>query len=336
MICRAAVLTIAVTLAAVAPAAADIGPFRGVGTGLADRYHHMENSDRSFFSDSKDKYSGRFVYAFNIDGFGNVRGRGQGVYNSATWHLSGKNYDKGNFDCDIPVRTSPNYVVEISGRVVDGNAELRLDLEGAEEINSDYDCGAEYTGLETHSTYFADSLRLAQEDDPISVNIERPRIGPLRFLEETGTVPTNNRVNLHEWSISIQPPPPSEPQDGGPNAPPGVDDRPPGRDESSICTIEGTRRADRLNGTRGNDVICGFGGGDSIDGRGGNDLVYGGPGDDRIKGGRGRDVLYGNFGKDSFATRDNKKDKAHGGFETDSATIDRRDRTVAVERVSRR
>ncbi len=138
---------------------------------------------------------------------------------------------------------------------------------------------------------------------------------------------------LHEWEISIRAP--DRRQDVGPDAPPGEQQR-PGGGGFSICTIEGTARSDRLNGTRGNDVICGFGGGDRIDGRGGNDLVYGGPGDDRIKGGRGRDVLYGNFGEDSFATRDDKRDKAHGGLETDWATIDRRDRTVAVERVSRR
>ena len=333
---RAAVLGVALAVLAATPAAGDIGPFRGVGNGSADRFHHMENSDRSFFSDSSDRYTGRFVYSFNVDGFGNVRGRGQGVYNSATWHLSGKNYDEGNFDCDVPMQTSPNYVVDISGQVVDGNAELRFDLVGAEEINSDYDCGAKYTGLATTSTYFADSLQLAQRDDPISMNLERPRIGSLRFLEETGTVPTDNRVNLHEWSISVQPPPPGEPQDGGPNAGPGVANRPPSRGSNSICTMEGTRRADRLVGTRGNDIICGYGGGDRIDGRGGNDLVYGGPGDDRIRGGRGRDVLYGNFGEDAFSTRDGKRDKAHGGFQSDSAAVDRRDRTIAVERVSRR
>ena len=332
MIRRTTTIAAVLALAAATPAGADIGPFTGSATGSADRYHHMENADRTFYSDSKDKYTGRFVYSFTVDGFGNVRGRGHGVYNSATWRLDGRNYDQGNFGCDVPLRTSPNYTVDITGQVVDGNAKVEFDLVGAEEINEDYDCGADYTGLATHSAYFAESLRLAQGDDPISIDLTQPRIRPLRFLEELGPIPTDHRVNLHEWSFGIQPPPPNRPQDSGPNAGPGFDSRPPGRGSSSICTVEGTARGDRLNGTRGNDIICGFGGGDRINGRGGNDLVYGGPGNDRVKGGAGRDVLYGNFGDDAFNTRDGKKDKAHGGFGTDSARADRKDKLIGIER----
>lgn len=329
----AALLGLALAALPAAPALADIGPFRGVATGLVDRYHHMESSDQTFYSDSKDIYTSRFVYSFSVDQNGAVRGRGQGAYQSATWHLEGRNRDKGLFSCDIPMTTSPSYVVDISGRAEDGNALLRFELVGAEESNQDYDCGAEYTGFATHSTFLADSLRDVQKDE-LSVSIERPRIGPLRLLQETGDQ-SDKRVILHEWEISVRAP--DRRQDAGPDAPPGSQRLPGGGGGgSSICTLVGSAGNDRLNGTRGNDVICGFGGNDRINGRGGHDLVYAGPGDDRVTGGGGRDTLYGNDGADRLATRDGKADKAHGGAGTDSASIDRRDTTVSVERVSRR
>ena len=329
----AAAVALAIVALPAAAAAAEIGPFRGVGTGLVDRYRHLERPADNFYSDSKDIYKGRFTYSFRIDENGVVRGRGHGVYQSATWHLEGRNGDNGAFSCDIPLTTAPNYVVDISGRAVDGEARLHFEPVGAEENNDDYDCGADYTGFATRSTHLPDSLLLVQENDGISVGIERPRIGPLRLLEELGDQ-SDRRVNLHEWEISIRAP--DRRQDAGPGAPPGRQRRPPAGGGSSICTIEGTASGDRLNGTRGNDVICGFGGGDRINGRGGHDLVYAGPGNDRATGSRGRDTLYGNDGADMLDVRDGKPDKAHGGAGTDSARVDRRDTTISVERVRRR
>jgi Ca2+-binding RTX toxin-like protein len=334
MIGRATGLAILLALGAAAPAAAFIGPYTGVGTGSSDHYVHTNNSDQSDVVDSKHVYKGRFTYSFRIDPYGTIDGRGDGTFQSATWRLDGRN-DNVPFGCNPPITTSPNYEVEINGFVTDGRAHLTMSLLDAHEDNLDYDCGADYTADESHTTYLANSLRVVQGDDGLVLDPDHPRIGPLRLLTETGE-PSNRSVVLDEWDITIHPPPPNRPQDAGPNAPPGVEDRPPGKGSSSICTIEGTRRADHLKGTKRNDIICGFGGNDTIDGRGGNDLVYGGPGNDRIKGGRGRDVLYGNFGKDSFNTRDGKKDKAHGGFDEDRASADRRDRTIAIEHVSRR
>jgi Ca2+-binding RTX toxin-like protein len=330
MIGRAAALTVLVALGAAAPASAFIGPFTGVGTGTSDHYVHTNSSDQTDVVDSKHVYKGRFTYSFRIDAFGSISGRGDGTFQSATWRLDGRQ-DDVPFGCDVPVTTSPTYEVEINGHVEDGRAHLTMSLLGAHEDNEAQDCGS-YDATESHTTYLANSLRDVQgEDGELVLDPDSPRIGPLRLLTETGE-PSSRTIVLDEWSITIQPPPPNRPQDGGPNAPPGFDDRPPSKGSSSICTIEGTRRADRLKGTKRNDIICGFGGGDTIDGRGGNDLVYGGPGNDRIKGGGGRDVLYGNFGKDSFNTRDGKKDKAHGGFDTDSARADRKDRLISIER----
>jgi Ca2+-binding RTX toxin-like protein len=260
-----------------------------------------------------------------------VTGRGDGVHQSARWRLDGRNYDEGNFGCDVPVTTTPSYEVDISGRVEDRRLHLMFSLNGAEETNEEQDCGADYKANATRTQYLANSLRTVQGDGLV-LDADRPVIGPLRLLEESGDQ-SNRRVILHEWEISLRAP--DRPQDTGPNAPPGFGERPQ-RGDSSICTIEGTGGNDRLNGTRRNDVICGYGGRDRINGRGGHDLVYAGPGNDRVTGGGGLDTLYGNFGEDSFATRDGKRDKAHGGTGRDSASVDRRDRTAAVERVSRR
>lgn len=326
MTARALLLAILLALGAAAPAAAFIGPFTGVGTGNSDHNQHREGGDTV---NSHHQYQGRFTYSFRIDAYGNVSGTGIGTYQGASWHLDGTTSSNGAFSCDPPVTTSDRYKVDINGRVENGLAHVMFSLENAHEDNETMDCNG-YQANETHSTYLANSLRDVQKDGLV-IDPDRPSIGPLRLLTETGD-DTNKTIVLDEWSISIQPPPPDRPQDAGPNAPPGFDSRPPGKDETSICTIKGTAHADRLNGTPRNDIICGFGGGDRINGRGGNDLVYGGPGDDRIKGGGGRDVLYGNFGKDSFATRDGKKDKAHGGFDTDSAVADTKDKLISIER----
>jgi Ca2+-binding RTX toxin-like protein len=333
MIGRATGVAILLALGAAAPAGAFIGPYTGVGTGSSDHNVHTNSSDQTDIVNSHHKYTGRFTYSFRIDAFGTITGRGDGTFQSASWHLDGRQ-DDVPFDCDVPVTTSPNYSVDINGRVEDGRAHLTFSLDGAHEDNDSQDCGS-YTANESHTTYLANSLRDVQGDDGLVLDPDHPQIGPLRLLTETGE-PSNRTVVLDEWDLTIHPPPPDRPQDAGPNAPPGFDDRPPGKGSSSICTIEGTRHADHLKGTKRNDIICGFGGNDTIDGRGGNDLVYGGPGNDRIKGGRGRDVLYGNFGKDSFNTRDGKKDKANGGFDEDSARADKKDRTIAIEHVSRR
>jgi hypothetical protein len=334
MIARAAAAASILALGAAAPATASIGPFTGAGTGTSDHNGHEQSSDQTFVVNSHHVYGGRFTYSFRIDAFGNISGRGDGTYQSSSWHLDGRNGDKGPFSCDPAVTTPPDYEVAIDGRVADGRARLTFSLEGSHEDNVNTDCGADYQANETHTTYLADSLRAVQKDGLV-LDPDHPAIGPLRLLTETGD-DSNKKIVLDEWSLSIHSPPPDRPQDAGPNAPPGLGARPPGKGSSSICTITGTARADRLKGTRRNDIICGYGGGDRIDGRGGNDLIYGGDGNDRITGGGGRDVLYGNFGNDSFATRDGKKDKAHGGFGPDSARADKRDKLIAIESVTRR
>jgi Ca2+-binding RTX toxin-like protein len=103
------------------------------------------------------------------------------------------------------------------------------------------------------------------------------------------------------------------------------------------CTVVGTSRSEVLRGTSHNDVICGLGGNDRIKGLRGNDVLVGGPGRDRLNGNRGSDRLYGNAGNDKLVSRDRRRrDRVDGGTGRDRATVDRGDRSTAVERTVRR
>jgi hypothetical protein len=315
-----------------APARAFIGPYTGVATGNVDRFRHTDNQNADptsrFAVDSHDVYKVRFTYSFRIQGDGTVEGTGHGVYQSATWHLSGHNGSGGDFACDVPVSGDP-FDVTVSGHADGPRMRLTFELPAAHEVNADYDCGAGYTGRATDSRYAAISLALVQGPDGVPVDRTNPRIGSLRKLEDTGD-DRDHTVNLHEWDISIEPPPiPSDRPEPGPG--PG-DARRKSDPGTGVCTILGTPRRDRLVGTSGDDVICGLGGADRIDGRGGNDVIFGSFGADRIKGGKGLDALYGNSGRDTLRARDGERDLAHGGRGRDRARADRKDTVRRVER----
>jgi hypothetical protein len=98
----------------------------------------------------------------------------------------------------------------------------------------------------------------------------------------------------------------------------------------------GTNGADRLKGTDAKNEIRGLGGPDYIAGKQSADDLYGnrgqdevraGNGRDRVFGGRGRDALYGGGGNDTMNARDNYKDNVNCGLGTDTAYVDRLDRT---------
>ena len=252
------------------------------------------------------------------------------LYQSATWHLEGVNGSHGPFSCDVPMRTT-QFTVRVTGQTSDGEMHVRFALEGAREANDETLCGANNYGFATDDTRLANSLELVQPAEGLPAGQAEPTIAPLRKLETLGD-DFDRRVNLHEWSITIDAPdgPPVEDPDSsvGTSTSPGAGRR------GAICTIAGTARADRLRGTPGNDVICGYGGGDRISGGGGHDLIYGGPGNDRITGGGGLDVLYGNAGRDRLDARDGRRDRLDGGRGRDNARVDRgRDRVRGVERV---
>jgi Ca2+-binding RTX toxin-like protein len=117
-----------------------------------------------------------------------------------------------------------------------------------------------------------------------------------------------------------------------------------------VCTIVGTQGPDVLRGTPGPDVICAYAGNDRIYGLGGkdiviagagddvvvggsgNDVLQGGPGNDQLLGGSGYDQLSGGAGNDALSARDHRRDVVIGGPGTDTATVDRVDRVVSIER----
>jgi hypothetical protein len=304
--------------------AASAGPYTGVGTGLLDRYRHVQNS--SFTSDSKDVYRGRFTYTFRIDENGNVEGRGDGVYLTATWRLDGVHHGVGAFGCDVPMRTT-RFTARVTGRATEETIRIRFALEGAREANDDYDCGARFTGYASDAPRLADSLELVQPAGGIETARARPSIPPLSRLEVTGDR-SDSRVNLHEWTITIRAP-------GEPPEPPGPGARGGGggpTNPGGACTITGTPGNDTLVGTSRRDVICGLGGNDVIRGAGGNDSLRGdagndrlvaGGGDDTLDGGTGADALLGQDGRDLLLGRDRARDTLDGGRHVDWAARDR-------------
>jgi hypothetical protein len=307
-----------------AAVAAAAGPYTGTGTGLVDRFRHLDNGlpdPDHVFSDSRDSYRASFRYSFTVAADGAVSGEGSGEYASATWRIDGLNGSDGPFACDVPL-TAPPFGVEVSGESAGSTLRLRFALQGARESNEDFDCGAGYTGFATESSHLADSLDLVQPPDGIAVDERRPAIAPLRVQENTGD-DLDRRAIGHEWTFTIAAPP-APPGGGVPGA-------------RAACTLEGTARRDRLRGTRGDDVICGRGGRDVIDGRGGRDVIYGGPGADRIIGGAGADELYGERGHDRLRARDGERDRVDGGRGRDYARVDRQaDRVRSIEDVSPR
>jgi Ca2+-binding RTX toxin-like protein len=316
-------------------AGAFIGPYTGVATGGVDRFGHKDNQSSDpkshVVSTSNDSYRGRFTYSFRIDN-GVIKGNGNGAYQSATWHLSGTNGDKGSFDCDIPITTQP-FSVRVTGFAAGGELYIRFLInDDALERNADYDCGADFKGFATSSHYLQESFDLAQGGQPggyLVIGQHHPHIGHLAY-NDIGGPPENHHVRTGAWDVTIQAPSNTGPPSSGGPGPDGSKQR---NSSTRMCTIQGTAHRDVLRGTSGDDVICGFGGNDSLSGLGGNDLIFGGPGNDTLVGGPGLDSLYGDAGNDVFRARDGERDTVIGGPGRDRATIDKgKDRTQSVER----
>jgi Ca2+-binding RTX toxin-like protein len=117
--------------------------------------------------------------------------------------------------------------------------------------------------------------------------------------------------------------------------------------------LQGTDQADVLAGTGVGEVIFGYGADDVIRGGGGHDCLLGGRGndvlrgengDDRLTGGSGRDRLVGGAGtnaydagsgNDAVDAVNGRRETVRCGPGTDSARVDRNDRTSGCERVTR-
>jgi Ca2+-binding RTX toxin-like protein len=312
-----------------------IGPFTGVGVGGQERFGQFDdkstNPDNHVVSDSNETYSGRFTYSFRIEN-GVIEGTGEGVYQSATWHLQGVNGKNGAFSCDPTVDTK-SFGVTVGGWTVGTKMYLYFELPGSQERNEDYDCGADYTGRATTSTYLADSLLAVVSHTPgglLSTSIRNPSIGHLAYHEETESGNTKHVIDS-AWDITVSGPSGGSDSPGGPG-PSTAKRKGPG---TKVCTITGTPGRDVLRGTDKHDVICGLGGNDVLIGLGGDDILFGGPGNDSLNGGPGRDLLFGDAGKDTISAKDGESDRIDGGPGRDSAKRDAgKDRVSAVEKVS--
>jgi hypothetical protein len=120
------------------------------------------------------------------------------------------------------------------------------------------------------------------------------------------------------------------------------DPDPPGPCE---IRIDGAAEADDLVGTGASERLAGKGGDDKLRGKGGDDCVGGGPGgddarggagDDKVRGGPGIDRLKGGAGDDTMRASDKTRDVVRCGAGEDSAVVNRRDRTRACEKVTRK
>jgi Ca2+-binding RTX toxin-like protein len=278
------------------PAQADT--YSGVGTGLLNRFRHIENS--TVTSDSRDIYAARFTYSFQIVN-GAVRGTGSGSYTRATWHLEGT-YNGRRFNCDVPMRTT-DFKVAVSGSATGTSMRLRFRLVGAREMNDDHPCGAGYTGFAANNTHLADSLELVQEGG-LAVPRANPKIPRLRKRVETGDQ-SDGRVIQHDWTITIR---------GGGSSSTGQ----PVQGEPTECF---GRAATGTTGTPGDDVLIGGAGNDFVEGNDGNDTLKGGLGDDRLVGLEGNDSLSGEDGND-YLQAGNGNDVLKGGDGNDTLNAD--------------
>lgn len=127
-------------------------------------------------------------------------------------------------------------------------------------------------------------------------------------------------------------PPASAPAPSGPDLPAPPDSR----------SLVGDAHPNSLVGTPGDDLIYGLGGADRIFGRGGDDYIFGGAGsdwlhggsgNDRLRGGVGADQIDGGPGADILFARDGEADVLNCGSGTDTAYVDKHDRTRNCEAI---
>jgi Ca2+-binding RTX toxin-like protein len=329
------------SLLAVPAAASAADTWSGTATGILDRVrHHDEQTSPNVVWDDQQHYGVELSFSFTIDDTGLIAGTGEGRYTAAGWHIAGINEDAVNddppkdphFDCSPPITGDP-FDVLLAGNADGDTVTLQLLLLDANETSVDYDCGADFTGFASTSTYMAESLSDVGGDE-LSFARARPTLPPLVKDVPIDTGQTTG--NAHStWTIRVTAPAGSRGGSGGGaggGGAPTPSGNPPDR---SRCTITGTRRADVLEGTPGPDVICAFGGNDVIRGRGGDDVIYAGSGKDGIAPGGGKDTVSAGPGRDRISARDGKRDRIDGGRGRDRATIDRKlDKVTRVERRS--
>jgi Ca2+-binding RTX toxin-like protein len=322
------------------PAAASAAEtWRGTATGVQDRVrHHDEQTSPNVVWDDQQHYGVELSFSFTIDDTGVISGTGDGRYTAARWHIAGINEDAVNddppkdphFDCSPPITGEP-FDVLLTGHADADTVTLGFLLLDASETSGDYDCGADFTGFASTSTYMAESLSDVGGDE-LSFARARPTLPPLITDVPIDTGDTTG--NAHSaWTIRLTAPDAGGGGSaGGGGAAPTPSGNPPDR---SLCTVTGTRRADVLDGTPGPDVICAFAGNDVIRGRGGDDVVYAGSGKDRIAPGGGKDTVSAGPGDDRISARDGRRDRIDGGRGRDRATVDRKlDKVTRVERRS--
>jgi hypothetical protein len=140
---------------------------------------------------------------------------------------------------------------------------------------------------------------------------------------------------------------------GGGGGSGGGDPSDPMRGGGCRLALQGTDKPETLTGTGAGDIVFGYGGGDLIRGASGHDCLLGGrgndrllgeAGDDRLTGGSGNDVLTGGpgtngydagRGSDVVNAANGRRETVRCGPGKDRARVDRGDRVISCERVTR-
>lgn len=99
--------------------------------------------------------------------------------------------------------------------------------------------------------------------------------------------------------------------------------------------IFGRGGSDRLRGGDGHDCLIGGAGNDTIRGERGDDRLTGGPGADTLLGGAGLNAYDAGPGNDFVNAVNGRVELVRCGSGRDRAVVDRRDRVVGCERVTR-
>lgn len=188
----------------------------GTAEGIRVDLGHYTSGDVD--STSESDYQVELTFSFSVSQSGEISGGGSGGYTDAHWHLYGQNGNNGSFDCYPPIDAGP-FVVDVSGHAAGGHATVALSIPDATETNSDYDCGANYSGYATTTHDMADSLSVVGGDH-LDISLSAPSSFTLQKTTSSGSS-GNTEDDQHIWSFSFTPPSAGNTGGGGGGGPSG-------------------------------------------------------------------------------------------------------------------
>ncbi len=206
----AVVATIA-ALAASAVSAAPLhalavgGTWHGTAEGIRVDDGHLQSGSPpdDVVSSSESNYQVELGFSFTVGSSGAITGTGHGDYSDAHWHLEGRNGTQGDFSCDPPIHDN-SFPVVVGGQASGDQAKLSLAIPDSVETNSDYACGAGYSGYATTTHDMADSLSLVNGQQ-LKIALAKPTSLTLTKTVDSGGGDHTEHDQII-WSFSVTPP----------------------------------------------------------------------------------------------------------------------------------